>query len=130
MKRLILALTLILFPTIANAQAGFIFGYALGSMGGSSNSSESGVSGNVIYQADSKILASINPLNMHMVGAKLCSVTYEQRQHGTLWGWFSSVVKEPENQTIIQITRVLEPNVCATLWFMYVNKREVKLGGK
>jgi len=131
MKRLAITLALTLFlPITAQAQTGFILGYAIGSMNSSNDQTEAqpAAAPNVIYQANPDVMKKVNPLTMRTAAAEACfsgGRYLHDRTGQQVWQLFVSVVKNPEAYVILQVVRVVRPEPCAVFWFTYVDK-EIK----
>jgi hypothetical protein len=127
--RLLLAILLLICVQTAQAQAGFIFGYAIGSSGKSAMSSSDS---SIMYIAPEDVMKTVTDMMLvRMVSATVCPNTDStggvKKEASISFGEIFAKVttKLPKKQrTILQITRVFysSNNECATFWFNYIEK--------
>ena len=116
-------------PSIAQAQAGFIFGMIIGGalFGGGA---QGGGAATILYSADEDKLKATNPLDVRMAATRSCFNSSFQRDKtgkslGELFGELTAGMPQPKKERVIlQIARVFEGEYpqCAAIWFAYIEK--------
>lgn len=86
------------------------------------------MSGAILYEADEKALANVDPLSVKQVSMSTCFglAYHDPRRLMTVREIFATLFEEqpPKQRTILQVVRAVSSYQieCAALWFVYIEK--------